>query len=46
MPEEVDAVQVFARRLVEDFGYATEQIRMHQPGRHGPPEVVLRWRPS
>jgi type I restriction enzyme M protein len=26
-PEEVDAVQVFSRRLVEDFGYAKEQIR-------------------
>ena len=26
-PEEVDAVQVFARRLVEDYGYAKEQIQ-------------------
>jgi len=26
-PEEVEAVQVFARRLVEDYGYAKEQIQ-------------------
>lgn len=26
-PEEVEAVQVFARRLVEDFGYEKEQIQ-------------------
>lgn len=26
-PEEVDAVQVFARRLVEDYGYAKEQLQ-------------------
>ena len=25
-PEEVDAVQIFARRLVEDYGYAKSQI--------------------
>ena len=26
-PEEVEAVQVFSRRLVEDFGYALEQVQ-------------------
>ncbi len=26
-PEEVEAVQVFARRLVEDFGYGKSQIQ-------------------
>ncbi len=26
-PEEVEAVQIFARRLVEDYGYAKEQIQ-------------------
>ncbi|MEM4218112.1 MAG: N-6 DNA methylase [Candidatus Methanomethylicaceae archaeon] len=28
-PEEVDAVQVFARRLVEDYGYDKSQIQTH-----------------
>jgi len=28
-PEEVKAVQVFARRLVEDYGYKKEQIQTH-----------------
>jgi hypothetical protein len=28
-PEELDAVQVFARRLVEDYGYVAEQIQTH-----------------
>jgi type I restriction enzyme M protein len=28
-PEEVDAVQVLARRLVEDYGYKKEQIQTH-----------------
>ena len=28
-PEEVEAVQVFARRLVEDYGYTKSQIQTH-----------------
>ena len=28
-PEEVEAVQVLARRLVEDYGYSEDQIQTH-----------------
>ena len=38
-PEEVDAVQVFARRLVEDYGYDKEQVQTH-------PQHRVRARPS
>ena len=38
-PEEVDAVQVFARRLVEDYGYNKNQIQTH-------PQHRVRKRPS
>jgi type I restriction enzyme M protein len=38
-PEEVDAVQVFARRLVEDYGYAKNQIQTR-------PQHRVRIRPS
>jgi type I restriction enzyme M protein len=38
-PEERDAVQVFARRLVEDYGYAKDQIQVH-------PQYRVRKRPS
>ena len=38
-PEEVDAVQVFARRLVEDYGYSKEQVQVH-------PQHRVRARPS
>jgi type I restriction enzyme M protein len=38
-PEEVDAVQVFAQRLVEDYGYGKEQIQTH-------PQFRVRKRPS
>lgn len=38
-PEEVDAVQVFACRLVEDYGYSKEQIQTH-------PQFRVRSRPS
>ena len=38
-PEEVDAVQVFSRRLVEDFGYSREQIQTR-------PQHRVRLRPS
>jgi type I restriction enzyme M protein len=38
-PEEADAVQVFARRLVEDYGYAKKRIRTH-------PQFRVRARPS
>lgn len=38
-PEEVDAVQVFAARLVEDYEYSTEQIQTH-------PQFRIRRRPS
>ena len=38
-PEEVDAVQVFARRLVEDYGYSKEQVQTH-------PQHRVRARPS
>jgi type I restriction enzyme M protein len=38
-PEEVEAVQVFARRLVEDYGYPKEQIQTH-------PQFRVRKRPS
>ncbi len=37
--EEVDAVQVFARRLVEDYGYAKRQIQTR-------PQYRVRMRPS
>ena len=37
--EEVDAVQVFARRLVEDLGYSREQIQTR-------PQHRVRVRPS
>ena len=37
--EERDAVQVFARRLVEDYGYAKGQIQVH-------PQFRVRKRPS
>ena len=38
-PEEVDAVQVFARRLVEDYGYSKGQVQTH-------PQHRVRARPS
>ena len=38
-PEEVEAVQIFARRLVEDYGYAKSQIRTR-------PQYRVRIRPS
>lgn len=38
-PEEVDAVQVFARRLVDDYGYSRNQIQTH-------PQFRVRKRPS
>jgi type I restriction enzyme M protein len=38
-PEEVDAVQVFSRRLVEDYGYAKNQIQTR-------PQYRVRSRPS
>lgn len=38
-PEEVEAVQVFARRLVEDFGYPPDLIQMR-------PQFRVRPRPS
>ncbi len=38
-PEEVEAVQVFARRLVEDYGYAKEQLQTR-------PQFRVRKRPS
>lgn len=37
--EEVEAVQVFARRLVEDYGYSKEEIQTH-------PQFRVRKRPS
>lgn len=37
--EEIDAVQVFARRLVEDYGYAKDQIQTR-------PQFRVRKRPS
>jgi type I restriction enzyme M protein len=37
--EELDAVQVFARRLVEDYGYSKSQIQTH-------PQYRVRVRPS
>lgn len=38
-PEELDGVQVFARRLVEDYGYSKEQIQTR-------PQFRVRKRPS
>ena len=38
-PEEVGAVQIFARRLVEDYGYSKQQIQTH-------PQFRVRKRPS
>ncbi len=38
-PEEVEAVQVFARRLVEDYGYSKSQIQTH-------PQFRIRRSPS
>jgi len=38
-PEEVEAVQIFARRLVEDYDYPKEQIQTH-------PQFRVRRRPS
>jgi type I restriction enzyme M protein len=38
-PEEIDAVQVIARRLVEDYGYTKRQIQTH-------PQFRVRRRPS
>lgn len=38
-PEETGAVQVFARRLVEDYGYRKDQIQTH-------PQYRVRARPS
>ena len=38
-PEELEAVQVFARRLVEDYGYEKSQIQTH-------PQFRVRKRPS
>jgi len=38
-PEETEAVQVFARRLVEDYGYDKSQIQVH-------PQFRVRKRPS
>lgn len=39
IPEEVEAVQVFVRRLVEDYGYEKSQIQTH-------PQFRVRKRPS
>lgn len=38
-PEELQAVQIFARRLVEDYGYNKDQIQTH-------PQYRVRKRPS
>jgi len=38
-PEEIEAVQVFAKRLVEDYGYKKSQIQTH-------PQFRVRKRPS
>jgi type I restriction enzyme M protein len=38
-PEEIDAVQVFARQLVEDYGYSKDQIQTH-------PQFRVKSRPS
>lgn len=38
-PEELDAVQIFSQRLVEDYGYAKNQIQTH-------PQYRVRIRPS
>ncbi len=38
-PEEVESVQIFARRLVDDYGYAKEQIQTR-------PQFRVRKRPS
>ncbi|HUU29838.1 MAG TPA: N-6 DNA methylase, partial [archaeon] len=38
-PEELQAVQVFARRLVEDYGYSKSQLQTH-------PQFRVRKRPS
>jgi type I restriction enzyme M protein len=38
-PEEIDAVQVFSRRLVEDYGYSKQQIQTR-------PQYHVRMRPS
>jgi len=38
-PEEVDSVQVFARQLVEDYGYSKSQIQTH-------PQFRVKARPS
>jgi len=38
-PEEVDSVQVFARQLVEDYGYSKSQIQTH-------PQFRVKVRPS
>ena len=38
-PEEIDAVQVFSQRLVEDFGYTVQQIQTR-------PQFRVRSRPS
>ena len=38
-PEEIEAVQIFARRLVEDYGYAKNQIQTR-------PQYRVRMRPS
>lgn len=32
-PEEIEAVQIFSRRLVEDYGYRKEQIQTHPQAR-------------
>jgi type I restriction enzyme M protein len=37
--EEIEAVQIFARRLVEDYGYSKEQVQTH-------PQFKVRKRPS
>src|SRR5689334_22119348 len=39
IPEEVQAVQVFARRLIEDYGYTKSQIQTR-------PQYRVRARPS
>jgi len=38
-PEEIDAVQVFSKRLVEDYGYSKKQIQTR-------PQFRVRKRPS
>ena len=38
-PEEVEAVQIFSQRLVEDYGYDKKQIQTH-------PQFRVRKRPS